>query len=186
MLARCSCDNKSWFVCVAVQAGSKGPISPFSQCQNANISVCAASSSLPFVFVAYNPLPRRSMEVVKVPVPVSSAGLVVQDEHGNAVPFDTVPSPGYDVGVCRVGTVVIAMLIPCVCGGGVRVCCRCPCSERRPPVHTRGDGNHPRVGIHVILRVRCRGCNVCRRPYKHPRCWGGAYFHRKRVHSPEL
>ncbi len=79
---------------------------PLSLCPAANVSVCAATQSLPVVVVAYNPLPRPAASVLRVPVPV--AGVMVVDSNGAAVASDTLPSAAYDGGTRLVGAVLCA------------------------------------------------------------------------------
>lgn len=69
----------------------------FSQCENANISICASTSTLPFIVTAYNSLPRHVVDTLRIPSPVDSSKLIVTDGQGVAVPFDTFPNPSYDI-----------------------------------------------------------------------------------------
>ena len=77
-----------------------GPIASFVQCENANISICNATSAFPYIIVAYNPLPRAVVDVLRVPAPVDVGSIVVQDANGKFVPYDTIPTPDYDQREC--------------------------------------------------------------------------------------
>lgn len=68
----------------------------FSQCENANISVCAPAASLPYVITVYNPLPRAITEIIRIPAPTDVSNIMVQDSTGKFVPYDTISSPEFD------------------------------------------------------------------------------------------
>jgi len=78
------------------QISPSSPLATFSQCVDANISVCVSSSSLPFIVTAYNPLPRAITEVIRIPVSKAVDDIVVEDSQGNIVPYDALPSPAFD------------------------------------------------------------------------------------------
>jgi hypothetical protein len=71
------------------------PPTPFSQCPDANVSVCATSASAPFVAVVYNPLPRPGTPVVRIPV--SSQNVAVSDANGTTVPSQVSAADEYSV-----------------------------------------------------------------------------------------
>jgi alpha-mannosidase len=73
-----------------------GPSVAFSQCENANISVCTPAASLPYVITVYNPLPRAITETIRIPAPTDVSNIMVQDATGKFVPYDTISSPEFD------------------------------------------------------------------------------------------
>lgn len=88
------------FLCVCVSPlllltfqGGGAPTS-FTQCPGLNVSVCAPTASLPFIALAYNPLPRHTDTMLVIPV--ASAGVAVTDAHGNPVQAQVVPTAIYD------------------------------------------------------------------------------------------
>ena len=95
----CSASRREKYSCFsdAVQAGTSGPLSQFSQCENANISICTSTETLPFIVTAYNSLPRSNNELIRIPVSVAVGDIQVQDSKGNIVPYDVFANPSYDI-----------------------------------------------------------------------------------------
>ncbi len=88
----------------ALQQLTGAPVS-FSQCPDANISVCTATSGGgALVLVAYNPLGRPVSVPLRVPISkaLALASLVVLPaaNTSTALPSQVVPSDAYDVGAC--------------------------------------------------------------------------------------
>ena len=76
----------------------------FSQCPDANVSVCAATSgSEPLVLVVYNPLAQARVVPLRVPVSqaLALAGVGVVAGNGSTLASEVVRSDPYDVGECR-------------------------------------------------------------------------------------
>jgi alpha-mannosidase len=97
---------------------------PFAQCPDANVSVCAASATPPFVVVPYNPLPRPAAPVLRIPLGVAAA--VVTDANGTVVPSQVTANAPYDLG---------ALPGRARCPTRAR-CCVCPpaaCADSRVP-----------------------------------------------------
>ena len=70
--------------------------SPFSQCPDANVSICAASETLPLVVVAYNPLAQAVHSVLRIPVSTSAVSVI--DANNTVVPSQVTAAAEFDTG----------------------------------------------------------------------------------------
>ncbi len=83
----------------------------FSQCPDANVSICASTETLPFVAVVYNQLAQPVSTIVKIPV--STTVVSVLDSNNSVIISQVVDADDYDIGMCSIRAVFFFMCALC-------------------------------------------------------------------------